>query len=184
MGYLFGDTNVAAERLRLLAQVFERSSVDFLNQTGIEAGRGTTIIDLGCGPGHTTRLLAGRFPRHQIIGIDNSAHFIEMARIVGGPHCRFVIHDVTSMPLPADPCDAMYGRFLLTHLQDIPACIARWTGQLKRGGQMVFEEVEAIETDHEVLCRYLQIVQNMFEARSQTLYVGPSIDTLDTPGLR
>ncbi|MBI9088403.1 MAG: methyltransferase domain-containing protein [Desulfobacterium sp.] len=39
-----------------------------------------TIIDMGCGPGNSTRILANRWPESKIIGIDSSAAMIEKAK--------------------------------------------------------------------------------------------------------
>ena len=57
MAYTFGDTKVAARRLRLLAETFESSSRDFLRTCG--TSRIQVAGDLGCGVGcrHAT---AGR----------------------------------------------------------------------------------------------------------------------------
>jgi trans-aconitate 2-methyltransferase len=38
------------------------------------------IVDLGCGPGTSTHLLATRYPEAQIVGIDNSAQMLVEAR--------------------------------------------------------------------------------------------------------
>jgi trans-aconitate 2-methyltransferase len=37
------------------------------------------IVDLGCGPGNSTRALAERWPRAELLGIDSSAEMIEAA---------------------------------------------------------------------------------------------------------
>lgn len=38
------------------------------------------IVDLGCGPGTSTQLLAARFPDAEIVGVDNSAEMLAAAR--------------------------------------------------------------------------------------------------------
>lgn len=38
------------------------------------------ILDVGCGPGNSTQVLAARFPKAQILGVDASAEMVEAAR--------------------------------------------------------------------------------------------------------
>src|SRR6266436_2669560 len=62
--YTFGDTDIAARRLELLAHVFEHSTRAFLREApaarlGLAQNLAQKIaIDLGCGPGFTTHLIA------------------------------------------------------------------------------------------------------------------------------
>ena len=51
------------------------------------------VVDLGCGPGNVTRLLAGRWPRAQITGVDASAAMLERARPTL-PEARFELADI------------------------------------------------------------------------------------------
>jgi hypothetical protein len=58
-GYAFGDTSLAARRLALLADVFEPPSRAFLEQFAGPVSSGAEpldlAVDLGGGPGHSTR---------------------------------------------------------------------------------------------------------------------------------
>jgi trans-aconitate 2-methyltransferase len=53
------------------------------------------IIDLGCGPGNSTEVLAGLWPEAEITGLDNSAEMIEDARR-SHPAWRWIASDIAS----------------------------------------------------------------------------------------
>src|SRR2546428_668511 len=55
--YTYGDSSIAAERLNLIARVFEPTTRRFLGRWG--PSEVVLAVDLGCGPGNTTRLIAG-----------------------------------------------------------------------------------------------------------------------------
>ncbi|HTF32264.1 MAG TPA: class I SAM-dependent methyltransferase [Myxococcota bacterium] len=67
MCYAFGDSAVAAERLALVAQVFEGPSRTFWCSFAPAGPR--LALDLGCGPGHTTRALAQSVGATQTVGM-------------------------------------------------------------------------------------------------------------------
>jgi trans-aconitate 2-methyltransferase len=181
--YLFGDSEAAAYRLELLARVFEASTAAFTSES--LKGRGTgRLIDLGCGPGFTTRLLAEIVPRGQMVGIDASPHFLELAR-AASPGVEFIEHDVSAVPFPCGPADVIFCRFLLTHLERPHEAIARWASQLRPGGMILLEETAAIRTDVRVFARYLEIVEAMLASQSNQLYAGKLLNQLEWPaGLR
>jgi trans-aconitate 2-methyltransferase len=53
-------------------------SIDLV--TRINCTNPASIIDIGCGPGNSTQVLARRWPDAQILGIDNSPAMIEKAK--------------------------------------------------------------------------------------------------------
>jgi hypothetical protein len=55
--YSFGDTQIARQRLDLLSSVFDLSSRAFLHAKVLK--RPHLALDIGCGPGNTTRLIGG-----------------------------------------------------------------------------------------------------------------------------
>jgi trans-aconitate 2-methyltransferase len=53
-----------------------------------------SVVDLGSGPGNSTRILAERWPNARITGVDNSASMIDVARWEQPQH-RWVVSDIT-----------------------------------------------------------------------------------------
>ena len=58
-----------------------------------------TAIDLGCGPGNSTEVLAAAFPGAAVTGLDNSPDMIAAAR-KRMPDTRFELADLTTWSEP------------------------------------------------------------------------------------
>lgn len=71
----------AGERGRPFVELLQR----------IEAERPATVVDLGCGPGNLTSLLADRWPEARILGLDSSPEMIAKA---DDPRIAFEVADV------------------------------------------------------------------------------------------
>ena len=69
-----------------------RPFFDLLNRVGAELPG--YVVDMGCGPGNLTALLAERWPAAQVRGVDSSPEMIEAAR-------RLVTETVPRSPAPA-----------------------------------------------------------------------------------
>jgi trans-aconitate 2-methyltransferase len=181
-GYAFGDSDAAARRLGLLAELFEPASRAFL---GRFAGRRVDLaVDLGCGTGHTTQLLAAVLGPRRTLGLDQSTAFIGQAAAGPSPGVGFAVHDVTRVPFPDGPADLVSCRLLLSHLAEPAAALAAWATQLAPGGLLLVEEVERIHTGDPALAGYLSTAAALLASRGQTLEVGPVLHRLpDPPGL-
>jgi len=173
--YTFGDSTIAAERLRILADIFEPSTREFLES--LADRKPTRIADLGCGPGYTTRLLSQVFPQSQIVGIDSSQGFIELAEKTAPPHVRFVEGDVAS-PLSSGPYDLIYVRYLLPHLSDYHSAVLQWGNCLSVGGAIASEENDWIETSQPAFRAYFDMVAAMLADRGQRLDIGTELETI------
>jgi trans-aconitate 2-methyltransferase len=181
-GYAFGDSEPAARRLGLLADVFEPPSREFLSRFAGDPA--DLAVDLGCGPGHSTRLVASVLGARRTLGLDQSASFVALAEAAAAPGVSFAVHDVTVVPFPADPASRIYGRFLLTHLPDPPATLAAWATQLAPGGLLLVDEVERIQTAQPALRGYLDTAAALLASRGHRLEVGAALHRLpDPPGL-
>jgi len=76
------------------------------------AGQGT-IADLGCGPGHVTRFLAGRHP--DVIGIDLSPGMVTIARR-RAPELTFIEASLLELPVPDAAWAAAIAFYSIIHL--------------------------------------------------------------------
>ena len=171
--YAFGDSTLADRGLALLAQVFEPSSTEFIRMAA--PGTVSHVIDLGCGPGYSSQMLANAFPSASVIGLDFSEQFIQSAQSRQYGSSEFYIHDVTVDPPPGPPADLMYARYLLTHISDSAGAISWWLSFLSRDGRLLIEENQNIETANPVFVEYLDIMTRMLAGQSNNLYLGPSV---------
>ena len=174
--YAFGDSRGAAERLSLVAQVFEPPSRDFLNE--IQRADVRLAVDLGCGPGFTTLLVRDVVKARRVVGLDNSESFLDLARKNKSSGVSFFRHDVTVVPFPVEPADLIYCRFLVTHLLNPGEMLTKWATQLRRDGLLMVDEVESIESSGPAFTKYLEIVGRLLDRRGSRLLIGPLLNSI------
>ena len=85
------------------------------------------IVDLGCGPGNLTALLAQRWPEARVVGIDSSPQMIERARADHGRQVSFSVDDLREWT-PDEPVDVLVSNATLQwvprHLGVLPRLVA------------------------------------------------------------
>lgn len=54
-----------------------------------------TVLDVGCGPGNSTRILKNRFPDAEVIGMDNSDEMLKKAAALN-PDIKFIKFDISN----------------------------------------------------------------------------------------
>ena len=182
-GYAFGDTDIAARRLAVLDHVFGLSSRTMLTDLATEPV--TLAYDLGCGPGHTTAMVAQLSRAARTIGLDNSPQHIKRAQASATGPVEFAVHDVMALPFPAGPADLIYCRMLLAHLPDPASVVSSWASQLSANGVVLVDEIEWIRTSHPVLRAHLRLAEALVASGGARMLAGPLLAGLaDEPSLR
>ena len=93
-----------------------------------------TAIDLGCGPGNSTEVLAARFPDAELRGLDSSADMIDAAR-KRLPAIPFEIGDIATWTNGDGPAvDVILSNAVLQWLPDHATLLPRLMGELAPGG--------------------------------------------------
>ena len=154
--YTYGDSALAGERLALVADLFASSSEAFLLAAAPTAPG--LAVDLGCGPGHTTRLVHTVTEARRTVGLDRSDAFIATASANQTPGVSFAAHDVTTTPFPVGPADLVFARLLLAHLASPAALVGAWLSTLAIGARLLLDEVESVDTENLVMQTYLRDV--------------------------
>jgi len=180
--YTYGDSELAGDRLALVARLFRPTSAAFLEAA---APQGVEVaVDLGCGPGHTTALVHETVGARHTFGIDRSEAFALRAGR-DTPELAFLAADVAASFLPVASAGLVYARLLLAHLSQPVAVVERWSTILTIGGRVLVDDLEAIETDDEVFRAYLDdVALAVIRAQGGALLVGPELHgAQDPPGL-
>lgn len=96
-----------------------------------------SVVDLGCGTGSLTALLAGE--GYDVRGLDLSERMVAAAR-VKAPGVEFLQGDAARAPYPPGSFDVVLVRHVLWALPDPKAALDRWRALLRPGGRLVLIE--------------------------------------------
>lgn len=170
--YTFGTDDAGASRLEGIGSVFNPLAATFIQQH-LDHHSCEAAVDLGCGPGFTTDMLAHATGCSQVYGLDGAAHFLQLAA-ARFPNYTFIQHDLTQIPFPVQ-ADVMYVRFVLSHLPDVVQTVNRWLTALKPGGLLFIDETEAVETEVDVFRRYFELNIGMIATQGAKLWIGAEL---------
>jgi trans-aconitate 2-methyltransferase len=95
------------------------------------------VIDLGCGPGNSTKLLIERFPGATVTGTDTSQTMLESAR-KRLPQCRFELCDVGSWQAKQPP-DLIFANAVLQWVEGHEHLLPRLFSELAAGGELAVQ---------------------------------------------
>jgi trans-aconitate 2-methyltransferase len=130
-----------------------RPFFDLLARVGAELP--DYVVDLGCGPGNLTTLLAERWPHAAVCGVDSSPQMIEAARklIPAGaprpsgsgpvltshaPGLSFMVDDIRHWEPQSLP-DVIVSNAVLQWVPGHRELLVRWADQLADGGWLAFQ---------------------------------------------
>jgi arsenite methyltransferase len=105
---------------------------------------GSSLLELGCGPGFYSRRLAGIFGQLRVVGIDRSERQLRRARYLAATgrlsNCSFIRGDARALPIPDASVDALVISRLFIILPDRDRVLAEMYRVLKPGGRCVIAE--------------------------------------------
>lgn len=109
------------------------------------------VIDLGCGPGNSTALLAARWPQAEIEGLESSPEMLARARSCG-VNANWIEGDAQTWR-PSARYDVLFSNAALHWLPDHPALLPRLMRFVADGGVLAFQVPRNFDAPSHVLMR-------------------------------
>lgn len=122
----------------------------------LPAVQARSVIDVGCGPGNSTEVLAARYPQAQVAGIDSSPDMIAAAQ-KRLPKIKFRVEEVQTWR-DAGPFDVILANAVLHWLPDHEFLMPQLVDRLGWGGALAVQMPDNLDEPAHRLMR--QIAQD------------------------
>ncbi|SJZ92522.1 Ubiquinone/menaquinone biosynthesis C-methylase UbiE [Enhydrobacter aerosaccus] len=107
--------------------------------TAAAAKPGESVLDVGCGTGETSAVLARAVqPGGRVLGVDISEVLVAAARQQAPANATFVVGDAATQAFEAASIDLIFSRFGVMFFADPVAAFRNLHRALKPGGRLVF----------------------------------------------
>ncbi len=95
-----------------------------------------SVIDLGCGTGELTKILAERLPKSDVLGIDNSPEMLSKASLHANTQLRF---ERVSIEEISGQWDLVFSNAAIQWVEDHEQLIPKLIALVRPGGQLVVQ---------------------------------------------
>lgn len=143
--YPLASSDRERRRLKMQAEALVPLTERMLAGAGI--GPGSRVLELGCGSGDVTLLIANRVgPTGEVIAMDRDPSQVDAAaerlNAAGHRNVRFVVAEMDGFQQPERTFDAVVGRYFLLYMSNPEATIDRAAQWLRPGGSLAFLEMD------------------------------------------
>lgn len=144
-GYILGNQDREIARLEMQATLFEPLTKQTLLNAGLR--KGMSCIDIGCGSGSVSRLLARMVGKTgRVIGADIDERYLHYCRQSidsKQKNVKFIKDDICkSRLISKERFDIIYSRFMFQHLKDRKEAVRSMKQLLKKRGTVLIQELD------------------------------------------
>src|SRR5450432_2641260 len=123
--------------------------------SALPAMEARSIVDLGCGPGNSTEVLAAHFPHAAIRGLDSSPDMISAARL-RLPRVQFSVQGIETWS-DAGPFDVILANAVLQWVSDHAAVLPALVTKLASGGALAVQMPDNLDVPAQRLMREIAV---------------------------
>ncbi len=128
-------------------------SIDLAARLALEAPR--TIIDLGCGPGNSTAVVARRWPQAAVTGLDNSPAMLAAAK-KDHPQWTWRERDIAAWAeTNPEKFDLVFSNAALHWVPDHATSLPKIFSSVAPGGALAFQMPHSLASPHQTCMREL-----------------------------
>lgn len=131
------DTIAKSLNVRASEPAMQIICARYMGQIALSVG--ARVLEIGCGNGASTKLIMEHVSPTQLVGIDPSSVFIDMARatFAGDPRASFAVGDAVATGQADASFDLVIAHTVYSHLADPEGALAEARRVLRPGGQLV-----------------------------------------------
>ena len=137
MDYQLPRTVKEARRLAIQSELLAEATETLLG--AIDVARATSCLDVGCGTGDAMLAMARLAPHARIVGLDLD---ITPARDRLGDRFALAAGDLFTVTPDGAPFDVVFSRYVLHHMPDPPAALARMWELTRPGGTLAVLDID------------------------------------------
>ncbi len=152
----------------------ERPFFDLIAQVAADAPR--HVVDLSCGAGNLTAMLARRWPSARVEGIDSSPEMIARSAEHASERLIFAAADIADWQ-PADDVDLIVSNAALQWVPGHRSMIARWAAALPAGGWLALQVPGNFDQPSHVLMREIASSDRWAPRLNGVLRDGQSVES-------
>jgi trans-aconitate 2-methyltransferase len=115
----------------------ERTQASIDLTARIALAKPETVIDIGCGPGNSTRILLNRWPKARLTGLDNSVEMIRKAK-AELPDVEWIVGDASAFAF-SDKYDLVFSNAALQWMQNHETLLPGLYAAVKPGGALAVQ---------------------------------------------
>ena len=142
--YILGNKDREITRLEIQATLFEPLTKQTLLNAGLK--KGMRCIDIGCGSGSVTRLMANLMGKTgHVVGVDIDNRYLQYcnSNITSGQNIEFIHDDICKSKLDwEERFDIVYSRFMFHHLADRREAVRSMKRLAKKGGTIMIQDLD------------------------------------------
>ncbi len=113
-----------------------------------------TVVDLGCGTGHLTKVLHQTLQAKETLGIDSSDAMLKEANSLDIPGLHFKNQDILEF-CPSNTYDLIFSNAALQWVKDHEGLFARYKSKLKPNGQLAIHVPDNFEYPSHTIAKEL-----------------------------